>query len=72
MSFLGIENVMLEIGNIAESMVCVPVERMWDILRQGEEGSTYIVELVRNAYLCGSGSPPILFAAMTSAHQLVV
>ena len=63
---------MLEICNLAESMVRVPGERMWDILWDGEEGSTYIVELVRDAYLCGSGSPPILFAAMTSALQHLV
>ena len=44
---VGVENVNLEIGKLAESTVRVPGERMWDILQQGE-GSTV---LVRNAYL---------------------
>ena len=41
--FSFLENVMLEIGNIA---VCVPGERMWDILLQGE-GSPAVLSSVK-------------------------
>ena len=52
---VGVENVNLKIGNLAESTVRVPGERMWDILQQGE-GSTVLSSSAMHIWLLATFS----------------